>query len=84
MVNNTIDKIFNYIYTTTKFKPEVEKGNIEYKLRLDTKDNIGLSKTYSQLLWRLNEGKQLYNLYEAFYVFGVKDNGEFSNLSKKL
>jgi len=83
MVNNTIDEIFNYIYLNTKFKPEVEKGNIEYKLRLDTKDNTGLSRTSSQLLWRLNEGKQIYNLYEAFYILGVKDNGEFSNLSKK-
>ena len=77
------DIINNLLLNNTKLKPEIEKGNIEYKLRLDTKDTLGLKKTATQLLWRLNEGKQLYNIYEAYYIFGIKDNGEFGNISNR-
>lgn len=65
-------------------RPEVESGNVEYKLRLDTKDELGISKTKTQLKWRLSEGKKMYGRYEAIYVFGIMDNGMFPSLSEKL
>ncbi len=60
---------------------EDDDGNIEYKWKLDSKTELTLKKLTSQLLWRLNEGKELYGIYEAHYVLGVFDNGNFGNLS---
>lgn len=54
-----------------------DNGNIEYKLRLDLKDEIRLCKTNSQLQWRLNEGKKICGRHEAIYVFGILDDGDF-------
>jgi len=65
-------------------KPEIESGNIEYKLRLDTKNDISVSKTQTQLKWRLSEGKKICGRYEAIYVFGIMDNGSFPSDSETL
>jgi GTPase len=78
-----MDRIYNsiYYYDKKKFKSEIEEGNIEYKWRLDTKDVNGLKKIVSQMLWRLNEGYELINHYEAHYLLGVYDSGELGGLS---
>jgi hypothetical protein len=60
---------------------ENDDGNIEYKWKLDSKNPLTLKKLSSQLLWRLNEGKELCGIYEAHYVLGVFDNGNLGMLS---
>jgi GTPase len=62
---------------------ENDDGYIEYKWRLDFKNNLNLKKLVSQLLWRLNEGKENLGIYEAHYVLGVYDDGTFGNLTKE-
>jgi signal recognition particle receptor subunit beta len=61
---------------------ENDDGYIEYKWRLDLKNINNLKKLVSQLLWRLNEGKEIVGMYEAHYVLGVYDDGSFGKLSK--
>ena len=65
-------------------RPEVETGNIEYKLRLDYKDEMALCRIESQLKWRIREGKQLCGRYEAMYVFGIMDDGSISSDSDNI
>ena len=76
--------IYNEIYNNKdkRFKPEVDEGNIEYKWRLDKKDVIGLKKLTSQMLWRLNEGYDITNNYEAHYLLGVYDSGDLGGLTE--
>ena len=78
-----ISDIFSELFSDDcrKFKQEIESGNIEYKLRLDTKDCMGKCKIATQLAWRLDEGKRLTGRSEAIYVFGIKDNGDFAELT---
>ena len=68
--------------TKTNLIPENDDGYIEYKWRLDTKTESSIKKLVTQLLWRLNEGKEQLGIYEAHYVLGVFDNGNFGELSK--
>jgi ribosome biogenesis GTPase A len=63
-----------------KFIKENEDGMIEYKLRLDLKDQFQLKKFTSQLLWRLNEGLNLFSKEIAVYVIGVYDDGTPGNI----
>lgn len=79
-----MDSIYNSIYNENNktFKSEIEEGNIEYKWRLDKKDTIGLKKLTSQLLWRLNEGYELTNNYEAHYLLGIYDSGDLGELTQ--
>ena len=63
-----------------KFIRENEDGMIEYKLRLDLKDQFQLKKFTSQLLWRLNEGLNLFSKEIAVYVIGVYDDGKPGNI----
>ena len=63
-----------------KFIRENEDGMIEYKLRLDLKDQFQLKKFTSQLLWRLNEGLNLFSKEIAVYVIGVYDDGTPGNI----
>jgi GTPase len=64
-----------------KIVPENDIGNIEYKLRLDSKDMLGCRKLVSQMLWRLNQGREFNDKYEAHYVLGVYDDGTPGKLS---
>jgi len=84
--------IFYNLIDDNKLLPEKEEGNIEYKLRLDLKTSFSVKKLTSQLLWRLNEGrnknyqfdflkKTINNKVMAHYVLGVYDNGDIGNLS---
>jgi GTPase len=79
-----MESIYNSIYNDNdkKFRPEVEEGNIEYKWRLDKKDILGIKKLVSQMLWRLNEGYDITNNYEAHYLLGIYDSGETGRLTE--
>jgi GTPase len=57
-------------------RPEVEKGNIEYKLKLVDVSPARLERLVTQMKWRLQEG-----LGEAIYQIGVEDNGFLSGLT---
>lgn len=79
--NLVLDKL--YIVEHHKLQPEPDKsGNIEYKLRLDKKDMIKKDNMVSQMLWRLNEGRNQYGRYEAHYILGIKDDGNFSDITE--
>lgn len=73
-----------FINTNTKINEEIEEGNIEYKQRLDRKNNKQLIKMSSQMLWRLQEGYNSIGKYQAHYFLGIKDNGEYANLDEKV
>ena len=78
-------KIFSKIYdiSENKFISEDNEGNIEYKWRLDKKNELGIKKILTQMLWRLNEGYEKYGTYEAYYLIGVYDNGNLGNLTEE-
>ena len=48
--------IFQYLINNNALIPENPEGNIEYKLRLDLKQEQNIKKTASQMKWRLSEG----------------------------
>ncbi|KAH3846837.1 GTP-binding protein 2-like [Dreissena polymorpha] len=50
--------------------PEVEEGNIEYKLKLVNPSQERVEHLVTQMKWRLEEGQG-----EAIYEIGVEDNG---------
>ncbi|CAF1032348.1 unnamed protein product, partial [Brachionus calyciflorus] len=58
--------------------PEIEKGNIEYKLKLIDPSHIRFEHLVTQLKWRLQEG-----LGEAVYEIGVADNGYLFGLTEE-
>jgi GTPase len=65
-----------------KFKEEFEEGNIEYKLRLDSKNEHSLKKMKNQMHWRLEEGKDLTGKRESHYILGIYDDGKLGNLNE--
>lgn len=80
-----IKSIIDLLYLPDKQKliPEPDRsGNIEYKLCLDKKDSDKRDNMVSQMLWRMNEGRNQYGRYEANYILGVHDNGSFSDISE--
>ncbi|EDO25862.1 predicted protein, partial [Nematostella vectensis] len=58
--------------------PEVEEGNIEYKLKLVNPSPSRLVHLVTQMKWRLQEGQG-----EAIYGIGVEDNGGLVGLPEK-
>ena len=64
-----MDSLFDI--TNNKFYPENQEGHIEYKWRLDTKNNLGHKKLLSQMMWRINEGYEMYGEKKAGYLLGV-------------
>uniref|UniRef100_A0A0X3PTC4 GTP-binding protein 2 n=1 Tax=Schistocephalus solidus TaxID=70667 RepID=A0A0X3PTC4_SCHSO len=56
--------------------PEVEEGNIEYKLKLVNPSENRFEHLVTQMKWRLNEGGG-----QAIYRLGVDDNGAVSGLT---
>jgi GTPase len=82
--NNIVLDIL-YIAKENKLIPEPDKsGNIEYKLRLDKKDFKKQDNMISQIVWRMNEGKNQCGRYEAHYILGIHDDGKFSDLSESV
>ena len=59
-----------------KFNPEIESGNIEYKLKIIPKDNDRLEELSSQLKWRLFEGNGI-----AKYYIGIGDDGKIIGIN---
>ncbi|KAI0718449.1 hypothetical protein C8T65DRAFT_725840 [Cerioporus squamosus] len=60
-----------------KLVPEVEEGNIEYKLKLTNISNARFARLVTQLKWRLLEGGG-----QAYYELGVADCGGLIGLSR--
>ncbi|KAI8838759.1 P-loop containing nucleoside triphosphate hydrolase protein, partial [Chytriomyces cf. hyalinus JEL632] len=58
--------------------PEIEQGNVEYKLKLINPPPERLQHLVTQLKWRLAEGHG-----EAMYEIGVSDHGELVGLSRR-
>ncbi|XP_035387677.1 GTP-binding protein 2 isoform X2 [Electrophorus electricus] len=57
--------------------PEVEEGNIEYKLKLVNPTQYRFEHLATQMKWRLQEGRG-----EAVYQIGVEDNGLLVGLTE--
>ena len=79
--------LFDKLHPTTingqiKFVAEDEDGYTEYKLTLLTKTKHGLKKIISQLIWRLENGKELLGSTEAHYVLGINDDGSLGKLTE--
>ena len=74
-----MDSLFDI--TNNKFYPEDPEGNIEYKWRLDTKNNMGQKKLLTQMMWRINEGYENTGEKIAYYLLGVYDNGDLGGLT---
>jgi len=55
--------------------PEVESGNVEYKLKLVNPSDSRFEHLVTQMKWRLQEGGG-----EAIYEIGVKDCGDLEGL----
>ena len=51
--------------------PEIESGNIEYKLKIIPDNKHRLIRLATQLRWRCNEGRGM-----ATYFIGISDIGE--------
>ncbi|EJF57011.1 hypothetical protein DICSQDRAFT_157623 [Dichomitus squalens LYAD-421 SS1] len=60
-----------------KLVPEVEEGNVEYKLKLTHISNARFARLVTQLKWRLLEGGG-----QAYYELGVADSGALIGLSR--
>ncbi|KAL5483271.1 hypothetical protein ACEPAI_8501 [Sanghuangporus weigelae] len=60
-----------------KLVPEVEEGNVEYKLRLLNPSTERFTRLVTQLKWRLLEGGG-----QAYYELGVADSGQLVGLSR--
>ncbi|PAV24152.1 GTP binding 2 [Pyrrhoderma noxium] len=61
-----------------KLVPEVEEGNVEYKLRLLNPTTERFTRLVTQLNWRLHEGGG-----QAYYELGVADSGQLVGLTKE-
>lgn len=70
-----------FINSDSKFIKEEFNGNIEYKLRLDTKTNESKQKFITQMIWRLQEGYDNTGFYDGYYLLGVYDSGNIGNLT---
>jgi GTPase len=77
--------MFDMLFITedNKFYPENHDGNVEYKWRLDTKNDLGVKKLTTQMMWRLNEGYENTGIREAHYLLGVYDNGNLGKLTEE-
>ncbi|KAL4245952.1 hypothetical protein ABKN59_009553 [Abortiporus biennis] len=60
-----------------KLTPEVEEGNVEYKLKLTNITPARFARLCTQLKWRLLEGGG-----QAYYELGVADSGALIGLTR--
>ncbi|CAF3917563.1 unnamed protein product [Rotaria sordida] len=63
-------------FVLTGLAPEIEQGNIEYKLKLVDPSPERLEHLITQMHWRLEEGQG-----EAFYEIGVEDCGTLKGVN---
>ncbi|KAH8096860.1 hypothetical protein BXZ70DRAFT_1065929 [Cristinia sonorae] len=61
-----------------KLVPEVEEGNVEYKLKLTNITPARFDRLVTQLKWRLLEGGG-----QAYYELGVADSGALIGLARR-
>ncbi|KAF8502434.1 hypothetical protein BU17DRAFT_102013 [Hysterangium stoloniferum] len=61
-----------------KLVPEVEYGNVEYKLKLLNPSPERFTRLVTQMKWRLLEGGG-----QAYYELGVADSGQLIGLSRR-
>lgn len=73
-----------YLEDENKFIPESEENNIEYKLRIDLKSKESMENMISQMLYRMNVGKNLFGEYIAHYIMGIMDDGNFPTKELKI
>ena len=66
------------ILSTKSFNPELDYGNVEYKLKLIDLTREKIQKRITQMEFRLREG-----LGKCFYQLGVEDNGNALGLSEE-
>ena len=59
-----------------KLPPEIESGNIEYKLKITTDSDDRIEQLASQLKWRIHEGNGI-----AIYMIGVADDGSIPGIN---
>lgn len=82
--NKVMNNILDQLNINKKLNKEIEEGIFEYKLRLDMADDKSKKKLAVQMLWRINEGKQLYNKYKAYYILGIKDSGNLGFITSDI
>ncbi|CAF1139779.1 unnamed protein product, partial [Didymodactylos carnosus] len=63
-------------FVLTGLPPEIEEGNIEYKLKLVDPNPDRLEHLVTQMKWRVQEGQG-----EAIYEIGVEDCGTLSGVN---
>lgn len=63
--------------------PEIEEGNIEYKLKISTKSDIRTGSLESQMNWRINQSRINNGIPEAIYFIGIDDDGTLGNQTIK-
>ncbi|XP_070571097.1 GTP-binding protein 2-like isoform X2 [Ptychodera flava] len=66
----------NSLPSLSSLPPEIEEGNVEYKLKLVNPSPFRFEHLVTQMKWRLREGQG-----EAIYEIGVEDNGMLAGLS---
>lgn len=66
------------IVDLTSLPPEMEVGNVEYKLKLVNPSQSRFEHLVTQMKWRLQEGGG-----EAIYEIGVKDCGDLEGLEEQ-
>ncbi|KZV90640.1 hypothetical protein EXIGLDRAFT_837648 [Exidia glandulosa HHB12029] len=62
---------------SSRLTPEVEEGNVEYKLKLIDPTPERFARLVTQLKWRLLEGSG-----QAYYELGVADSGQLVGLPR--
>lgn len=77
-----LKSVLDKIYVDDRFIEESDDGNIEYKLRLDTKTDNSIKKLKTQMTWRLTEGYEINGIENAFYILGIYDDGTLGNLTE--
>ncbi|KAG6335424.1 hypothetical protein ID866_3671 [Astraeus odoratus] len=66
------------IHAIPRLHPEVEEGNVEYKLQLLSPSPARFARLVTQLKWRLLEGGG-----QAYYEIGVADSGALVGLPRQ-
>ena len=70
-----------------RLEPEVEKGNIEYKLKLTHSEKelpFKIEELTSQMKWRIHEGFIKSGKKCAYYFLGLNDDGTIGGVDVKI
>ncbi|VDK73976.1 unnamed protein product [Litomosoides sigmodontis] len=75
---NTVSPVDIFENFENSLPPEIEEGNIEYKVKLVDPSLSRMQHLITQMKWRLREGQG-----EAIYEIGVQDDGTIKGLTDK-